>query len=291
VTETTRRAFALVGPGRAGTTISLALATAGHRLVAVAGRRVSAASTQAVAARLGAPAVSIADVGRDADVVVIATPDAAIEAAADELAAGLQPDALVLHLSGARGLDALAALASARPDVRIGALHPLQTLPSARPDAAESADVLRGAWAAVCGPDEVAALAIDIGLAPFHVADADRPRYHAAACVASNHLVALLGQVARIAADAGVPGEAFAPLVRRSIENAFAMGPTAALTGPVARGDVATVEAHLESLPEAERATYRAVAAEALRLSQRDDPALHTLLETPVAEPAGGMHA
>jgi predicted short-subunit dehydrogenase-like oxidoreductase (DUF2520 family) len=289
VTETTRRAFALVGPGRAGTTISLALAMAGHQPVAVAGRHADAASTQTLAARLGAPAVEVADVARDADLVVIATPDAAIDATAHALANGLCAGALVVHLSGARGLDALSGLASTRSDVRIGALHPLQTLPTTSPDARDSVDSLRGAWAAVAGPDEVASLAIDMGLAPFHVADADRPGYHAAACVASNHLVALLGQVARVAADAGVPLEAFAPLVRSSVENAFAVGPAAALTGPVARGDVATVETHLDALPEAERAAYRALVAEALLLSGRDDPALDALLDDAV--PAGGMHA
>lgn len=273
MTETTRRAFALVGPGRAGTTISLALAMAGHQPVAVAGRDADAASTQALAARLGAPAVAIADAARDADLVVIATPDAAIEATAHALVTALRAGALVVHLSGARGLDALAAIASTRPDVRIGALHPLQSLRGK-----DDVDALRGAWAAVCGPDEVAALAIDMGLSPFHVADADRPRYHAAACVASNHLVALLGQVARLAADAGVPLEAFAPLVRSAMENAFSVGPAAALTGPVARGDVATVQTHLDALPDAERAAYRALAAEALRLSGRNDPALDALL-------------
>ena len=71
---------------------------------------------------------------------------------------------------------------------------------------------------------EHARLARELGLHPFPVADADRAAYHAAAVVASNHLVALLGQVERLGAVAGVPFEAFAPLVRSSVENAFLLG-------------------------------------------------------------------
>jgi predicted short-subunit dehydrogenase-like oxidoreductase (DUF2520 family) len=98
------------------------------------------------------------------------------------------------------------------------------------------------------------------------VADADRAAYHAAAAIASNHLVALLGQVERVAARAGVPLEAYLDLVRVTLDNVAEMGPAAALTGPVARGDWATVERHRAALPADELVAYDAMVAAARRL-------------------------
>src|SRR5262249_54379335 len=100
------------------------------------------------------------------------------------------------------------------------------------------------------------------------------------ATVASNHLVALMGQVGRLADAAGVPRAALWPLVRATFDNVETLGPAAALTGPVARGDADTVARHLATLPADERAAYRALAAEALRLSGRRDPDLVALLES-----------
>ncbi len=259
-------ALALVGPGRAGLTVASALVTRGWRVVGVAGRTVDAASTRAGAARLGAPTRAVAEAGAGADVVVIATPDAAIDAAAAALAPSVRDDALVLHLSGARGLTALDAVRARR-----GALHPLQSLPTVELGQAR----LAGSWAAVAGDPEVGRLAVSLGLRPFPLADEDRPAYHAAAAIASNHLVALLGQVARLAP---VPLDAFLPLVRATVDNVAELGPAAALTGPVARGDVATVQAHLDVLPEQERDAYRALARAALTLTGADHPELVAVL-------------
>jgi predicted short-subunit dehydrogenase-like oxidoreductase (DUF2520 family) len=268
--ETTRRGFALVGPGRAGTTVADALVAAGDRCVAVAGRPGSP-SVPRVARRLGAPVSTVAGAGRDADLVVVATPDAALAETAAELAPGLRPGAIVVHLAGSRGVDALAPIAARRPDVVLGALHPLQTLTG---DAA----ALDGSWAAVAGPPAVRHLARALGLRPFPIAADQRAAYHAAAAVASNHVVALLGQVERLAARAGVPFEAFEPLVHRSVANAFAVGPASALTGPVARGDVETVSRHLDAIGDEEQPTYRTLAEAARRLAGRDEPPLRRVL-------------
>jgi predicted short-subunit dehydrogenase-like oxidoreductase (DUF2520 family) len=265
--------FALVGPGRAGTSVALALMGAGSRPVAVAGRSIDAPSTRRVVARLGVPAVPVAAVGAGAALIVVATPDAAIDETAAALAPGLDPGALVVHLSGARGLDALAVITEVRPDCMIGALHPLQTF------AAPDPQRITGAWAAVAGPPAVADLARELGAHPFVVPDERRAAYHAAAVVASNHLVALLGQVERLADTAGVPFDAFLPLLATSLENCAHRGPAASLTGPVARGDAATVAAHLDALPDTERDAYRALALAALVLTERDDAELRALLE------------
>jgi predicted short-subunit dehydrogenase-like oxidoreductase (DUF2520 family) len=268
-------AFALAGPGRAGTTLAVALAARGWTPVAVAGRCVDAPSTVAVSARLGVPAVGVAEAGRAADLVLIATPDAAIADTGLALAPGLRSGALVVHLSGACPLEELDKLRAERPDVAVGALHPLQSLPSVE----QGVTRLPGSWCAVDGPVEVERLALTLGMRPFRVAPGQRARYHAAATIASNHLVALLGQAVRVAEAAGVPPEALFALVRASIANVDELGARDALTGPVARGDADTIARHLDALPVDERAAYRVLAREALRLSGRDDAALHELLD------------
>jgi predicted short-subunit dehydrogenase-like oxidoreductase (DUF2520 family) len=262
--ENPLRAFALVGPGRAGTAVAVALAARGWRPVAVAGRSVDAASTQGLAARLGVRAVEVAEAGRDADVVIVATPDSAIAGAAHTLAPSLRTGALVVHLSGASTLHELDGVLLARPGVEVGSLHPLQSLPTAE----DGGRRLAGSWCAIDGSPRVERIALTLGMRPFRVDAADRVRYHAAACVASNHLVALLGQVERLAAEAGVPFEAFLPLVRGTLDNVTALHPAAALTGPVARGDDETVARHLDALPADERETYRALVREARRLAR-----------------------
>jgi predicted short-subunit dehydrogenase-like oxidoreductase (DUF2520 family) len=274
------RALALVGPGRAGTAVALRLSRRGWSVRAVAGRAPDAPSTRRVAALLDAPCVDAADAGRDADLVVIATPDAAIAPAATAVAPSLCAGALVVHLSGAAGPEALDGLRVARPDVRTGVLHPLQALPSPEAGAAR----LEGAWCAVDG-SATEALAADLGLRPFRLPGdpAARRTYHAAACVASNHVVALLGQVERLAASCGVPFDAFLPLVRASVDNVADLGAATALTGPVARGDTATVVAHLDALPAGERNLYVAVARGARHLVAGDDGALRDVLDPVVA--------
>jgi predicted short-subunit dehydrogenase-like oxidoreductase (DUF2520 family) len=265
--DTTTSGFALVGPGRAGIGVADGLVAAGHRCVAVAGRTPHAGSTRGAADRYRAPATTVAAAAHEAPLVVIATPDAAIAAAAATLAAGLCPGALVVHLSGARGLDALDPIAATRPDVDLGTLHPLQTFVASTEDRV----ALTGAWAAISGPPAVRRLAHDLGLRTFEVPDDRRAEYHAAAVVASNHLVALLGQVERLARHADVPLAAFEPLVRATVDHVFDLGPAAALTGPVARGDVATVSRHLAVIADDEHRAYQALADSARRLAGRDD--------------------
>jgi predicted short-subunit dehydrogenase-like oxidoreductase (DUF2520 family) len=114
---------------------------------------------------------------------------------------------------------------------------------------------------------------------PFRVAPGHRAAYHAAATIASNHLVALVGQAARVAGAAGIPSDALWPLLRSTLANVEALGPEAALTGPVARGDVDTVVRHLEALDPDERTAYAALARAALALTGRDDPALLAALD------------
>lgn len=236
-----RRTLRVIGPGRAGGSLAGALGAAGWRVDRPVRR-----------------GDDVADAAAGVDLLVIATPDAAIA----EVAAAVVPgDAAVAHLAGSLGLDVLA------PHERRAAVHPLVSLPNAEVGAERLRD---GAWFAVAGEPIAAEVVADLGGHAFTVADADRAAYHAAACIASNHLVALLGQVERVAATAGVPLEAYLDLVRGTVDNVAALGPAAALTGPAARGDWATIDRHLGALDPSERSAYEALMLAARRLVAPD---------------------
>ena len=232
------RTFRVIGPGRAGSALQRALAS-------VDGWDARTPLGRGDPVTLAAHAI---------DLLVIATPDRAIA----EVAAAVEPvdGVVVAHLSGACGLDVLA------PHARRAAMHPLMTLP----DAELGARRLRGAWFAVAGDPLVRDVVAALGGRAFAVANDNRAIYHAAACVASNHVVALLAQVERLAVSADVPFAAFFDLVRASVDNCAAIGPLRALTGPAARGDDATIERHLAAISEREHPSYRALVAEIHRL-------------------------
>jgi predicted short-subunit dehydrogenase-like oxidoreductase (DUF2520 family) len=167
--------------------------------------------------------------GTDATVVVLAVPDGEIARAA----ASLRRGPLVGHTAGSLGLEVLA------PHERRFALHPLMTVPATGAD-------FRGAGAAVAGstPEALAfatAAAHALGMQPFEIADADRAAYHASASIASNFLVTLEDAAETLLATTGADRRLLVPLVRAALENWAAHGGPAALTGPIARGDEATV--------------------------------------------------
>jgi predicted short-subunit dehydrogenase-like oxidoreductase (DUF2520 family) len=197
----------------------------------------------------------VAGAAEGADLVVVATPDGEIAG----VARAIRPrgGVVVAHLSGAAGLDVLA------PHRRRASVHPLVALPNAE----IGAQRLRGAWFALAGDPIGRELVEALEGRAFAVGEADRVLYHAAAVIASNHLVALLGQVERLADAVGVPFEAYLDLVSATVDNVRELGPAAALTGPAARGDEATIRRHLEALPEDERDAYRALADAARRLA------------------------
>lgn len=228
----------IVGPGRAGRSLATALGRVGWEVVGFVGRDDDPA-----------------DAGSGTDLVVIATPDAAIAAVSAAIKPRAEP--VIAHLSGSLGLEVLAG------HPRIAAVHPLVALPDSDRGAARLA---AGTWFAVAGEAIAQRVVDDLGGRWFTVADRDRAAYHAAAVVASNHLVALMGQVERIAAGVGVPPQAYVELARTTLDNIAVLGAAAALTGPVARGDWDTVARHLAALDPSEQDGYRALAAAACRL-------------------------
>lgn len=193
------------------------------------------------------------------DGVLIATPDGAI----GSVAANIEPgDAVVMHCSGATSLSALA------PHERRASVHPLMALPSPHVGAAR---LLDHGWFAVDGHELATQLVSDLGGTSFVVPDDRRAIYHATAAVSANHLVALLGQVERLADLAGVPSAAFFDLARGSFDDVVDQGATLALTGPAARGDQTTLNAHLHALPDKERDLYQALMQAAQRLAASGD--------------------
>jgi Uncharacterized conserved protein len=198
----------------------------------------------AVAARLEQRGVAVRE---DGELVLLCVPDGAIA----DVAQSVEPGPWLAHVSGATPLAAL------DPHVRRFGMHPLQTFTLAR-----GAEQLDGAWAAVVAESDDARnrgvwLAETLGLRPFPLADEARPAYHAGAAIASNYLVTLHRAASRLFEAAGAPPEALVPLMTRTIENDFE------LTGPISRGDWATVEAHVRAIhdeaPDLE-AMYRVLA-------------------------------
>lgn len=226
----------IVGAGRAGRSFSAALAQVGWQVQLVH-------HDDPGAGPLSRP-----------DLVLLCVPDAAVAEVAATLTA--DPEVVVAHCAGSLGLDVLA------EHPRVASVHPLVALA----DPVAGAERLRGAWFGVAGDDLVLRVVHDLGGRAVAVSDEDRATYHAAAVVASNHVVALMGQVERLATSVGVPLEAYLDLAVGALANVVATGPASALTGPVARGDWATVRRHLAALPDEERAAYEVLARHAARL-------------------------
>ena len=184
----------------------------------------------AVAARLSERGLRVSE--QDSDLVLLCVPDRAIA----EVAGSFEPGPWIAHVSGATSLAAL------DPHTRRFGLHPLQTFTRSR-----GAEQLDGAYGAVTAETAEARelglwLAQVLGLAPFTLHDAGRDAYHAGAAIASNYLVTLRRAAGSLLEAAGAPPQALDPLIRRTIENGFE------LTGPIARGDWATVETHLAAI-------------------------------------------
>lgn len=276
----------IIGPGRLGLTLVASLRRAGVAVPAVVPSPGSSLDAAAEPPRL-----ALAEAIAAADVIWIAVPDDEIETVAHEIAdhlpTPLERPMAAIHSSGLGSLDLLAPLRGRIAGIL--ALHPLQTF--AGPPAA---GVLEGVPMAVTGDSQSDVefgcwLAARLGARPIALSDDAKPLYHLAAVVASNLFVALQSEAAELlAAAAGVTPaaalELLQPLVATTAANLADRSPSQALTGPIARGDVGTVRAHLALLAgQAPRYadTYRALSLQALHLAapRLDDETVHTLRE------------
>jgi predicted short-subunit dehydrogenase-like oxidoreductase (DUF2520 family) len=212
--ESTPERCAIVGAGRLGRALAEALRDAGVEGEGPLGR--------------GAQP--------EAPVVLLTVPDGEIRAAAQAT-----PAQLIGHCSGATTLDVFG-------DREGFSLHPLMTVP-------DHGASFAGAGCAVAGTSDHAlevarGLATALRMTAVEVPDEDRAAYHAAASIAANFLVTLEGAAERLAATAGVPRELLVPLARAALENWAANGAEQALTGPVARGDEATIARQREAIEQ-----------------------------------------
>ncbi len=257
---------AIIGQGRMGRGLGGALALRGQHITLL-GRRQEAVQ----------PPFSLLDDGwapaiRAADVVIICVRDEMVEGVAEQIAQldAVGPAQAVLHVSGP--LDRTALLALEPSGAALGSFHPLQTIS----DPTRAAQRLHGAWAGLEGDER----ALDAGrrlcnllaMRPIVIPGEAKGKYHAAAVIAANYLVGLLGVAQRLAEEAGIDRataeQMYLPLAEGALANVLAQGPAAALTGPIRRGDLTPLRVHLLALSESDRQLYRAVGLATLRLAR-----------------------
>jgi predicted short-subunit dehydrogenase-like oxidoreductase (DUF2520 family) len=256
----------IIGAGRMGQGLGLALKRRGYKVVLL--NRAPRDVVPPLVLHQGSRSEATAG----AELVLLATPDDAIASVAAELAAerAISRDQVVLHLSGL--LDRTALLPLEESGAGLGSFHPLQSV--AEPGSA--AERLKGAYVGVEG-DERALIAAErlantLRMVPVRIPAQAKPAYHAGAAFVANYTVALVGVAERLARSAGVPEEIasriYLPLLGGAVANLTSLGPAASLTGAVRRGDVQTLQAHLDALGSDDRKLYKTVGRAAVALAR-----------------------
>ncbi|WP_134765550.1 DUF2520 domain-containing protein [Nocardioides sp. 1609] len=243
-----RLRIGVVGAGRVGAVLAAALRAAGHEVVAAAGE--SDASRGRIDALLPGVAVDKPSaVARACDLLLLTVPDDMLGNVVSVLAhsGALREGQVVVHTSGRHGLEVLA------PAVALGAraiaLHPAMTFTGTEVDLDRLAGCVFGLTAADGERELAASLVDDLGGRPMWVPESRRALYHAGLAHGANHLVTLVTEAMELLAAAGAddPAATLRPLLTAALDNALEHG-DAALTGPIVRGDVNTVRAHLDSI-------------------------------------------
>lgn len=245
-----RLGIGIIGCGRVGASIGAAWRQAGHAIIGVSAT--STASLERAEDMLpGVPVLDPDAIAERAELVLVAVPDDEIAPLVTGLAdlGRIHAGQILIHCSGRYGTDVLEA------GTHLGALpialHPSLTFTGTEVDLSR----LRQATIAVTAPAPIRpvgeALVVELGAEPIDIAEADRPLYHAAITHASNHSITILAEAMELLTEAGVadPSAVLHTLVDASVANTMQNGPKA-LTGPISRGDVGTIEAHLAALSE-----------------------------------------
>lgn len=237
----------VIGGGRVGNCLAEYLHEAGI-LVGITAS--SVAHSAQLAEKFALPVMDNLRLWQAADVVLLAVPDRLVGSVAQALALCVEPAAkVVLHVSGSLGLEPLAPLAAC--GVHVGSLHPLQSFAGGKTQ-------LAGVYMALDGDSEAQAAAQKLvqllGGKAFFVPEKERAAYHAAACICSNYAVAVEALAAQLmqrwTGSSEAAWEALGPLFKGTAANLQkAVQPSLALTGPIARGDISTVQKHLAALP------------------------------------------
>ena len=242
--------------------MAVAAREAGHDVVGVYARRKEDVD---VGDHLGLTTRMMGETMPEADLVVVAVSDDAIRRVAQEISPGAVAVPRAVHLSGLASLEVLDPLR--RVGLQVGSFHPLQTLPDWRTGAAS----LSGSFIGITAEDGLAEFldrfAASLGCSSVRIAEEMKPLYHAASAAASYYVATALAISEALYSKAGVDLDVARPLTRHAVENAFNLGATHSLTGPIVRGDIGTVRSQLEvvdrhapHLSEAFRAFARAAA-------------------------------
>ena len=268
----------VVGAGRLGTALALALQACGYEVRALVSRKAAHARRAAVRAGVDALALGAEELAKlpAAGLLFITTPDDAVAETAGRLSAlPALKSRVVLHASGALSSEVLAPLRAR--GLAVGSAHPLAAVSK---DAAAGAESLRRAFYCVEGDARAVRAARrvvrDLGGRSFTVEPRDKALYHAAAVLAAGHVVALFDVAAETLRRCGLEGrraqEVLLPLVRSAVENLSGRAPAQALTGSFARADVETVRAHLRALGGLEDtdalAVYKLLGEHSLKLAE-----------------------
>ena len=259
----------VVGAGRVGAVVSAALRRAGHEVVAAAGE--STASRERIATLLpGVPGGKPTDVARACDLLLLTVPDDMLENVITQLvgAGAIRPGQVVCHTSGRHGLAVLASATAvgARPI----AMHPAMTFTGTALDLDRLSGCVFGITAGEEEREYAETLVADLGGVAMWVPEDKRTLYHAGLAHGANHLVTLVSQAMELLAASGAedPAATLRPLLGAALDNALAHG-DAALTGPIVRGDVQTVQGHLREILENAPATVPSYVAMAKATADR----------------------
>ena len=269
------KAVVVLGAGKVGTAVARLLSEAGLPIAAATTR--STATAELAASRTGAQAgTDNAAEAAKGDIVLVTVNDDSVASVVAEVAAagGFRLGQLVVHMSGALPLSVLSP--AAKVGALIGCAHPLQSFATAE----DASCMMRGSTFGITpGPgalEALEALVEVLGGRPVLVGDEDKAVYHAAAVMASNYLVAVEDMAVRLLVTAGFDEasalRALQPLVSGTVDNVSTLGTTSALTGPIVRGDVDTVRAHVEALrglPDGELRLYCALGCHTLEIARR----------------------
>jgi predicted short-subunit dehydrogenase-like oxidoreductase (DUF2520 family) len=245
------RKISIIGAGVVGTAIGTILHQKGYSIAGVASRRLESAQRAVRYIGEGDAFTNAVKAAQNADVVFITTPDSAIATVCEEIAEqkGFEQGATVIHCCGAHSAELLA---SARGcGTRILSIHPLQTMA----DTDQAVTNLPGSCFALDGDAEAIGIGCEIidslGGTVMVIPSDGKMLYHAAAVVACNYFVALVFQALRVFEAVDIPGEkglsALMPLIKGTVKNMEQVGIPKALTGPIERGDLKTIEGHLEA--------------------------------------------
>jgi predicted short-subunit dehydrogenase-like oxidoreductase (DUF2520 family) len=257
--------FAILGAGRVAISLAFLLKTAGHRIIGCSAR--SSESLERAARYLECPcSTDYVESVEGADAILIAVPDDTVADVAESLASLESLDAIVaLHTAGSLGIESLLSLHEA--GLGTTAIHPLQSIP----DIDTGIERIPGSWFGVtCDTpmrDWSENFVSAVGGSVHWVTEEERPLYHAAAVFASNYLVVLAAVVEDLRGDLSP----YMPLIEATVSSLGTLGTAKALTGPVVRGDVGTIERHLRALEQKSELSevYRALAGAALESAER----------------------